>query len=111
MQCDDPWRGQQMRADRGRVDAFRYGGEGEADGALHQPPGTEDDDGGDAQAYRRIEPEPTGEPDSDPDSDDGSGNEGVGRHMQECALQIEVARAPGSEQQGRDSVDQDARGG
>src|SRR6516162_368319 len=102
---------QQKRAHGRGIDTLRHRVQGEADGALYQPPGADNDDGGDEEARRWIEPEPTGQPDRDPRGDDGGRDQRVGRHVDKGAPQIEVARTPRCEKQGRYPVDENASGG
>src|SRR6516162_5479284 len=102
---------QQKRAHGRGIDTLRHRVQGEADGTFYQPPGADYDDGGDEEAYRRIEPQPAGQRDRDTGGDDGGGDQGIGCHVQENSFEIEIAPASRGEEQCGDPVDENAGGG
>src|SRR5215469_328200 len=106
VQPADAGQRQQVRAYRGDVDPFRNRAEGEADGALYQAPGPDDDDDRNGEADGGVEPCSAGGPDRDADGRDTRGNEGIRRHVQERALDVQLVGMAGGEQQRSYAIDE-----
>ena len=109
MHPGDARKGFQVGPHLARVDVLGRRVEGQVQGAAHQIPGSEHDDGGDDQADGRIDPGPVGQAD-DQGADNHAGGDGrVCGHVQEGAPGVEVV-VPPAEHQGGGAVDQEAQG-
>ena len=84
------------------------GGKGQREAVAKESPRAPDDDRHDGEADHGVEPGPPGVEDHQPGDDHAGRNGGVGGHVQEGALDVDVALGAGGEQPCGDAVHEDA---